>query len=250
MSQLVRRYTDEIHHHFSYWATWLPTSRLRTGDVGPLRQRVFEPQLNLEDLGVRLDVLQHAEPMDLQHKTANGVELTFQTRAGSQVIPQVPRGTAGVAVEFSSSGGVAFAMRRGRDRRIRNLDEVNREMLRLIKEGELPRDYAVATHVVDADAVTVLISSTGGARFVASAAVDLAAGLLDLANVSAGLSLVSSSHVETEIVASAGATPLLKLSGFKRGGWFWGSPKVTSLGFDTDDDPGTLDELSPDELDG
>ena len=72
---------------------------------------------------------------------------------------------------------------------------------------------------------------------------DFKAGLLDLANASLSFSRVSSKNMETELIADQGATPLFKLAGFKKGGWFWGSPKVAPLGFDTDDDPGELDEL-------
>ena len=36
MTSPVRRCTDEIHSQFSYWATWLSTSRVRLGDLGPV----------------------------------------------------------------------------------------------------------------------------------------------------------------------------------------------------------------------
>ena len=75
-----------------------------------------------------------------------------------------------------------FVVKDGRERRIRNLDAVAQKLLELIQRGDVAREYAVVTHVVDAAAATILISSTSDAKFVASADMDLKAGLLDLAN--------------------------------------------------------------------
>ena len=243
MTSPVRRYTDEIHEQFLYWATWLPSSRVQLGDVGLLQNRVFSPQTNLKDLGVPFEATQRADSMNLQHASQRDVTVTFQLSGGAQAIPDVPRGKAGVEVAFSSASGVVFVVKDGRERRIRDLDLLGRQLLKLIEEGEVSREYAFVTHVVDAAAATVLISSSGAAKFVASANADFDAGLLDLANASVGVSRVSSRNLSTELVADRGATPLLKLAGFKKGGWFWGSPTVAPLGFDAGGDPGELGEL-------
>ena len=159
------------------------------------------------------------------------------------MIPQIPQGNAGVQVDFGGTGGVVLVVREGREQRIENLDAVGAELLRLIREGRVAREYALVTHVVEATSMTALISSSGESSFVASAEADLTAGLLDLANLSGGLTRVSSSNLEVELVAQAHATPLCKLSGFKRRGWYRGTPRVMPLGFDSEDDPGSLDEL-------
>jgi hypothetical protein len=243
MASPVRRYTDEVHGQFSYWATWFPTSRIRLGDLGPVQNRVFDPQTNLENLGVSFEVTQRADVLDLQYATQGGVQITFQSAVGNQAIPQIPQGKAGVEVAFGTTNGIVFVLKDGRERRMRNLDTINQKLLELIQQGEVAREYALVTHVVDAAAVTVMISSSSDAKFVASADVDLRAGLLDLANANVSFSRVSSKNMETELVADKGATPLFKLAGFKKAGWFWGSPKVAPLGFDSDDDPGQLGEL-------
>jgi hypothetical protein len=243
MSSPVRRYTDEINGQFSYWATWFPTSQVQLGDLGPIQSRVFSPQTSLKDLGVSFETTRGTEVLNLQHATQNRVQITFQSAAASQTIPQIPQGKAGVEVVFATTSGIVFVLKDGRERRIRNLDAMGRKLLKLIQRGDVAREYAVVTHVVDVAAVTVLISGSSDAKFIASADIDLKAGLLDLANPSVSFSRVSSKNMETELVADQGATPLFKLAGFKKGGLFWGSPKVAPLGFDTDDDPGELDEL-------
>ena len=249
MTSPVRRYTDEIHGQFSYWATWLPTSRVRLGDLGPVQNRVFSPQANLEELGVSFETTRRTDVLNLQHATQNGVQITFQSAAANQTIPQIPQGKAGVEVAFAKTSGIVFVVRDGRERRIRNLDAIGQRLLELIQRGDVAREYALVTHVIDAAAATVLISSSNEAKFVTSADMDLKAGLLDLANASMNFSRVSSKNMETELVADQGATPLFKLAGFKKSGWFWGSPKVAPLGFDTDDDPGELDQLELAETD-
>lgn len=249
MTSPVRRYIDEIHDQFSYWATWLPTSRVRLGDLGPVQNRIFSPQTNLQELGVSFETTRGTEVLNVQHATQNGVQITFQSAAANQTIPQIPQGKAGVEVAFAKTSGIVFVVKDGRERRIRNLDAVGEGLLELIQRGDIAREYALVTHVVDAAAATVLISSSNEAKFITSADVDLKAGLLDLANASINFSRVSSKNMETELIANQGATPLFKLAGFKKGGWFWGSPKVAPLGFDTDDDPGELDQLEPTETD-
>ena len=249
MKSPVRRYTDEIHGQFSYWATWFPSSRIQLGDLGPVQNRVFSPQTSLEDLGVSFETTQRAKILNLQHATQNGVQITFQSAAANQTISQIPQGKAGVELAFAAAGGIVFVVKDGRERRIRNLDAVAQKLLELIQRGDVAREYAVVTHVIDAAAATVLISSSSDAKFVASADMDLKAGLLDLANAGMGFSRVSSKNMETELVADQGATPLFKLAGFKKGGWFWGSPKVAPLGFDTDDDPGEFCQLELTETD-
>lgn len=249
MTSPVRRYTDEIHSQFSYWATWLPVSRLQLGDLGPIQNRVFSPQTSLAELDVPFDTTQRGKVLNFQHATRDGVQITFQSAAANQTIPQIPQGKAGVEVAFANTSGIVFVVKDGRERQIRNLDVIGQRLLELIQRGAVPREYALVTHVVDAVAATVLISSSSEAKVVMSADVDLKAGLLDLANAGVNFSRVSSKNMETELVADQGATPLFKLAGFKKGGWFWGSPTVAPLGFDTDDDPGELDELELTETD-
>jgi hypothetical protein len=249
MTSPVRRYTDEIHAQFSYWATWLPASRIQLGDLGPVRDRIFSPQTSLADLGVSFETAQKSKTMNLQHATSNGVQITFQSAAASQSIPQIPQGKAGVEVLFSKISGIVFVVKDGHERRISNLDAIGQKLLELIQRGDIDREYALVTHVVDAAAATVLISGSSEAKFITSADMDFEAGLLDLANASAHLSRVSSKNMETELIADRGGTPLFKLAGYKKGGWFWGSPKVAPLGFESDDDLGELDALEPDETD-
>ena len=238
MTSTVRSYTNEIHGQFSYWATWLPASRVRLGDIGPVRDRVFSPQTNLADLGVSFETTRRTEGLNLQYATQNGVQVTFQSAAASQTIPQIPQGKAGIEVAFAKTSGIVFVLKDGHERRIRDLDAIARKLVQLIQQGDVYREYALVTHVVDAAAATVLISGSSEAKFVTSAEADFKAGLLDLANASAQLSRVSSKNMETEVVADQGATPLFKLAGFKKAGWFWGSPRVTPLGFGSDDEIG------------
>jgi hypothetical protein len=249
MTSPVRQYTDEIHDEFSYWATWLPTSQLKLGDCGPVHDRVFSPESTLDALGVTFTATNKSGPLDFQHTSQNGVEYTFQLASANQTIPQIPQGKAGVEVSFSKESGIVFVVREGYERRIEDLASLAHTLMDLVMGGDLPREYAVVTHVIDAASATVLISSGSDAKFVASAEADLKAGLLDLANAKANFSRVAAKNLQTELVAADGLTPLFKLFGFKKNGWFWGSPKVAALGFDDDADPGDLAEIEPTETD-
>jgi hypothetical protein len=245
----VRRYTDELHDDFSYWGTWLPSSRLRVGDCGPVRDRVFSPETTLDRFGIAFEMSRGDKRLDLEHRSQTGVEYRIQASGGNQIIPQIPPGKAGIEISFGQKGGVAFALRGGYENRIDDIHALSAPLMDRIGTGDFPREYAVVTHVVEAESLSVLISGSQNASFVASAKVDLKAGLLDLANAGAGFSRVSGSGVEIEILAERGATPLFKLVGFKKGGWFWGSSRIESLGFEEDEDPGDLDTVDPADTD-
>ena len=174
---------------------------------------------------------------------------TLQLSAGNQTIPQIPQGTAGIELSFNKQDAVVLIVRKGYAHRIANIHTLRTELFEREASGEFPRDYAVVTSVVAAGSSTVLLSSARDAKFAASAKADLKAGLVDLANAQLGFSRVAASNLETEIVASKGLTPLFKLVGFKRGGWFWGSQRFVDLGFDDDAEALDLGTIEPSETD-
>jgi hypothetical protein len=249
MSAPVRQYTAEIHAKLGYWASWLPTTPIRLGDCGRIRDREFSPETTLERLGVSFEMGEESEPLEIAYRSENAVDYKFQLAVGNQAIPEVPQGQAGVEISFSKENGVVFVVRDGRQRRIQDLDTLASDLESLIETGGMRREYAVVTHVVDAASASVLISSGGSGKFVASAQADLKAGLIELANGKAGFSRLVARNIGTELLAREGLTPLYKLFGFKKSGWFWGSPKAVPLGLTADSDPGALAELAPAESD-
>jgi hypothetical protein len=244
-----RQYTDEIFEKFGYWATWKPNETIKLGDCGPVSNRVFSPEASLtKDFGIDFDTTTLGDPADLQYGSSDVVDYRIQLAGGNVVIPGIPQGKAGIEVNFSRENGIVFVLRSGRDRRIANIHSLRETLLARTTEASFPREYAVVTNLMHADAATILISSSAGARFAASAEADLSAGLVELANVMAGLTRVAAQGLQTEFFAQAGLTPLFKLAGFKKGGVFWGAPTFKNLEFAEDADPGDLDEIIPSDL--
>ena len=235
----VRQYTEEVHQALSYWATWLPNVAIGVGDCGPIDGRVFRPEATLGDFGVKFSSKRGNKPLDLHHSSQGAVSYTLQLSAGNQTIPQIPQGTAGIEISFSKQDAVVLVVREAYEHRIANINTLRKDLFDRQASGDFPTDYAVVTHAVVAESTTVLLSSAHTAKFAASAKADFKAGLVDIANAELGLSRVAGSNLETEIVAKDGLTPLFKLVGFKRNGWFWGSRRFEDLGFD--DDVGGMD---------
>jgi hypothetical protein len=248
MPPTVQQYTDEIHDELGYWATWLPGVKLRLGDIGRIRDRVFTPEGSLERLG--LPVTDDGESLsDIQHATRGAVAYRVQTKADTQAIPHVPQGSAGIALEFSRENAVVLVVRDAVERRLADVSALERRLTELVNAGEFDPEYAVVTHVVTAGTATVLISRSADSRVELSAKADLSLGLLDLASADAQLSRVGGSGMETEILARRGLTPLFKLVGFKRRGVFLGRPRVGRLHFEDEDVPASLSEVIPGDAD-
>jgi hypothetical protein len=247
---ITEQYTDEIHQALKYWATWLPGTPLKLGDCGPVDGRVFTPEASLSDFGITFDVTRDTTGTDLQHASEGAVNYRVQLSGGTQLIPNVPQGSAGLEVTFAGERAVVFVVRDGLIDRIANVHALTGTLLSAIRSGDFPREYAVVTQLVTAGVATVLISNGNEAGFSVTAKADFTAGLLDLASAQAGLTRVSSHRIQTEVLAERGITPLFKLVGFKRQGVFWGRrEKVAALGFGDGPDVGDLSELAPADTD-
>ena len=249
MASAVQVYTDEIHESLEYWATWLPNETIRLGDYGPVRDRVFHSEGSLSKLGIAFKVAPKGQPVDIQHISKGGVRYSIHGSTSATAGPTLPLGQAGFELAFTRANATVFVARGARTSRVEDIDQLNRMLLDLVREGEFRGDHAVVTNVVEVDSATVFVASQAGARIALSAGADIAAGLLDLANAALGLTVVSAEGLETEVVAAKKITPLFNLAGFKKGGIFRGSPSFGRLGFEEDPDPGELAEVVPADTD-
>lgn len=54
-----KQYAKEMHDHFTYFPTWLPSATISLGDVGTLKDGIFEKSGSLKDFGIT-----HVEQVD------------------------------------------------------------------------------------------------------------------------------------------------------------------------------------------
>jgi hypothetical protein len=143
------------------------------------------------------------------------VEITFKAKvdAESSAVRGVPKGKAGVSLQFKREKAIVFTALGGTIQRIRDIYHLQQQLVtQSVRERGL-REMAFVTEVVTVDSGRVLISLAADGNFTASASADFTQGVVDLANASIGVSEVSRRHVSVELQPGAKATPLL--NGFK-----------------------------------
>ncbi len=200
-----------------YVATWLPAVQVRLGDVGLLRGHSYQRVASATDFGLTFTTRTSPARTSFEHLTAN--EVSFRPQADATV-PGALGALADVGarfdVEFRSAGAILFRLGESRISEIEDRHSVGERITQLHGSGDWPDDHVLVTEVVESDATTVLISSASGATatFRANAAVGL--GPASLVDAGAGLALVNSSQIGTQIVAESGLTPLFRCFGFRR----------------------------------
>jgi hypothetical protein len=218
VTDIHRQYTDEIHSELAYWAAWKPDVHVALGTCGPIVDRVFRPEGELSDFGITFSVTKAPQKSDEDYSSKGGVKFNFQTAAGSQTIPSIPQGNAGIHVKFEREEAVVLALRGAREDRIADQARLRREILAAAKRPDgIPRGWFVITHLVTCDAASVVVAQAEQAEFSVEAKADFAAGVVDLANAKLGLSERHVHEIGYKKLAIPNATPLFRGLRLKRG---------------------------------
>jgi hypothetical protein len=232
MASLAEQYTDEIYGQRRYWATWEPNVHVALGSCGSVTGREFRPEGSLANYGIDFDIEPDPESSDVDYSSRSGLTLTFQTEAGSNKIPNIPQGTAGMKVSFGRQQAAVIATKGAREHRIADQDRLRRDLLRSAArpQGGFPPGWFVITHVVTCTSASVLIAQGSNAGFEVSADADFSAGVVDLANANLNFTIQSENQIGYKMLAESGATPLFRGLRLKR--TWYGSDKIEALGPD------------------
>jgi hypothetical protein len=223
---LNTQYAKELHSQFGYLATWLPTASLKLGDIGTIKDGVFERTGNLKDLGIEFTAETYPDASDLEYASADAVS---QEIKGGGNVP----GTAGsggmveatVGISFKRANAVLLQASRCNSSVISNIAEIADSILSRYADGEWPADQVLITDLISADTLTVVISSGANAEIDLSVKGDVGSGVAKLASANASYSVNKASSIGTRIIGQKGATPLFKARGIKRSLFPWGEPK-------------------------
>jgi hypothetical protein len=224
VAEIVDRYLEEIRNQLQpYWATWSPSTHLALGDCGTIEDGVFTREANVRHFDVEFSENPNPVIGGWVHKSSGAMTVTIQAKVDAQKIEGVPQGKAGIEIRFSREHAVVFLAPSGNETTIDNIHLLKQQLVEKALEGSLqerfPDDFAVVTHVVTADAATVLISEDRDGKFVATAEADFKAGLESLADASIDFSVASEHKVRTALNAEKAATPLFRGFRLKRNGW-------------------------------
>lgn len=216
MQSPYEQYTEELHERYGYLATWLPSTKLRLGDVGVLRRDRFELVTTLHHLGIEFAARDISEAADYEYISSDGANLQFNFNADAAGIEQaLEKTTAKAAVEFSRKNAVLFMAKGCKASHIEQQDRLGAQIVARYDNGNWEKTYVIITELVTAESATILISGQANARAEFSAETGIAPQGIALADVSAGLRIASSSGIATQILAAKQLTPLFRASGIR-----------------------------------
>jgi hypothetical protein len=81
MASINKQYAKEINERFGYLATWLPNVEMRVGDVGIIRDHIFERRTSLAELGIPVDVQLDPSAIDFEYTSSDAVTINVKAAA-------------------------------------------------------------------------------------------------------------------------------------------------------------------------
>jgi hypothetical protein len=246
--KLAERYAKEITQGLQYLPTWLPMRSLSLGDVGAIRNNLFEPETTLGNLKIPFSQGESRPTGTLRYNSHEGVSATFKASGTTPISGSILSiNDAGVTVTFSRAEAIVFEANGCKVEAISNIADLGQRLVWKYQEGSWDSDLYVITEIVMADAATVLISTGDSAVIELRAGGSVSTTGISLADINAQFSVASSSGIGIEMVAQTGVTPLFKAMRVRPGlfGTKWEVRRLESHDEKEVDDAKTMAFFSP-----
>src|SRR5882724_3193784 len=109
MAAINRQYAREMNEKFGYFATWLPNVRVKLGDVGVVREHVFEPVSSLHQMGIAFVIDRDRQTADLDYTSSDAVSIETKV-SGAVHDPAATTASAdgNISISFGRANAVAF----------------------------------------------------------------------------------------------------------------------------------------------
>jgi hypothetical protein len=211
MAGLAETITSKVRKDLSYHMVYPPGVPLALGDIVEKSAGIWVPIGNIaKDLGIEASKSnQDQSPGDWESTSANGYEI--QVKLAGQPAPAFKYLTdaeAGVKLTLKGENAFVLSMTRIRVHRLDSVDAFWNEVK--AKRGFWRWDLSrrIVTTVVTSESTTFLASVTADAEFEMSAAADVRAGAINVAQLSTSLTLRSTMAARDRFVSDGSATPL------------------------------------------
>lgn len=240
MSSPQKQYTQELFNKWGYMATWLPGVPIQLGDIGTYHKGQFERITSLKNLGIPFRVMKGAVIDQDNYMSQGAVSEIFKAKGeASELAKYLSEAEAGFIVEMSRANATLFKAKGLRTFRIDDLQTLGDQILDLYRSGNWDRKHFVVIETRDAESATILISSSANAKIELSATGRISPAGVNIADMDAGLQTQYTRDMHTQIIATAGLTPLFKAWSVKKpvfGNAFFRDAEVS------------VAELTPDEI--
>ncbi len=216
---IQRIYTDELAKNFGYYATWMPGTPIKLGQIGVLDKNVFMPISALENFKIAYAILRDRNKIDFKYSSAGAV--TVRQKASGETLDGTKLGEAdaGLIIEFTKSNAIYFNVKGALNHYIADKLSLGETILDLYQMGNWKKEWVVITQIIDADSATILVSKDKGAKLELKAKANLKSADMDIIGGQFDTDNSFSSSLSFNIIAKSGINPLFKVMGIKKG-WF------------------------------
>jgi hypothetical protein len=205
-----RQYTRSLLGALNWRGTWPPSDSVELGDVGVLKDGVFEAETTLGDLGVNFSGNQGRAKASVDYQSSSGVSV--RTKLAGETSPyftHVGRGRAGVLFRFSRRGAVVFSAVSCQIVGIEGMASLQAKLRRLRRSGEWHRHWVFVHRTIHASSATILVAGSRSAGVELRA--DASVTAIDLARIGAGLAVARREGMEVAMVATGDVMPLYQV---------------------------------------
>jgi hypothetical protein len=212
----------------NHWAAWLPSEKLKLGDVGILDGRLFTRVTSLSDLGITFKERPDTDSTPIDYVSDSGVTMYFKAAGeASAALPSVPQGKAGIGVDFSATGAFVLKAAESYEPTMDNIVQVEKDVIKAYKAGRWKSEWAVIVRLIRTPVATIMISNSSASKIEFSAEADLALGTtvdLGRANLDFGVRMQKGDIIK--FPQAKNLTPLFQLARVKSKPWYnpLGSP--------------------------
>lgn len=231
----IQNYQKDIYKKCKLRANWELSKNLNLGDVGYMKDGIFEMQTTLKDLDIDYKVRKGIKQDKLDLSSESGLNIHPKLDASGDAKVVDLKGEVIFDIEFNKSKSYVFNASGIRTDMISNIYEVGKEVIKRYQAEDWDQDLVIISEIKTADSVSILISSESGTKTEISATGNVKIKELDIAQADIGMKASSNKQLALEILGKAGTNPLFKIMGLEKsllGKLFHKKPKMSSRGLD------------------
>ncbi len=239
-NSLAKLYNKEVFNRLRYHGTWFPNDKWQLGDIGIIRDGVFEHQgENLTDHDIDFDIDEGAVKADdnMSFSSTGTSETKIEANATLDGV-----GKAQIEIKFNSEFGVHFKTKEYKISRIKKQGEIAEKIKNLYKENpEKWKNRAVIMELVQVESGSIIIAQDKGSAITLSGNVDKVAQL-DIADAKLGITTLKKTGSIMEFLAKDKLTPLFKMGKVSKA-WFLGNVVIKAKSADSPPPVGAIEGI-------
>lgn len=154
----------------NYYAAWLPSQKFKLGDVGVLDGNFFTRSHSLNDLGMAFEERPNSGSTPINYVSDSGVTITIKTSGETnQQLLSIPKGKAGIGIEFSKEGSFIVQAAKSYETSISNIYKLEEDIRHAFQDGKWKSKWVVITQLVYTPMATIVISNSSQSKIELSA---------------------------------------------------------------------------------